>query len=49
MESRIIVPMNLFERKEWRYRYRERTCGLSVGRRGKDIEKAALTYIHYHV
>ena len=36
MESRIIVPMNLFARKEWRYKYRERTFGLSVGRRRKD-------------
>ena len=50
MESRRIVPMNLFAGNKWRHRCREWTCRQSRGRRGEDKnEKVALTYIHYHL
>ena len=47
MESRIIVPMNLFARKEWRHRCRERTVD-AVGEGPRATEgKVASTYVHH--
>ena len=49
MESRKMLLMNLFSGQEKRYRHRERTCGHSGGKeRVGQIERRALTYIHYH-
>ena len=36
MESRKMLPMNLFVGKDWRGRCREQTCGHSRGRKGWD-------------
>ena len=42
MESRKLVLMSLFARKEWRHSYREQTCGHSRGRREwTEMEKVA--------
>ena len=49
MESGKIVLMNLFAGQQWRLRYREQTCGHSVGRRGWDELRIAWKHIHYYV
>ena len=49
MASRKMVQMNLFARQEKRRRHRERTCGHGGKGRVGQIERVALTYIHYHV
>ena len=43
MESRKMVPMNLFAGQEQRHRRREQACG--HGRRGLDELRVALRYI----
>ena len=51
MESRKIVLMSLFAEKEWRHILSiENGLVDTVGDgKGRTKEKAALTYIHYHV
>ena len=44
MESRKMALMDLFAGKEWSYRYREQTCGHSVGKRVGQTEEGAATY-----
>ena len=47
MQSRKMIPMNLFTGKKWRHTCRKWACGYSRGRREWDKWKKALKYIHY--
>ena len=47
MDSRKMVLMNVFARKEWRHKCREWTVDTAGEQRVGQTEKVALTYIHY--
>ena len=49
MESRKIALMNQFLRKEWRHRCKEQTYEQSGKEKVRQIERAILTCIQYHV
>ena len=50
MESRKMVLMNLFAGQQWRWRYKEQTCGHSGGKeRVGRIERVEYTHTHSYM